>query len=166
MTKLLQSKDIYGNIYDISADDLSWRPSVYGIITHNDKVLLVKAHDRFHMPGGGIDLGEHPEDAVIREVFEETGINVTNPQLVGSMSNLFTHTHKYTTNELKHVHALLLYYFCELADDNVELSIDNLMDDERAYGLTPEWVEAGSIATIPLGTTVDWRPIVMRSLNR
>lgn len=29
------------------------------------------------LPGGGIDLGESPEAAVVREVFEETGLQVT-----------------------------------------------------------------------------------------
>lgn len=29
------------------------------------------------LPGGGIDFGEHPRDAVVREVYEETGLNVT-----------------------------------------------------------------------------------------
>ncbi|SDS58302.1 ADP-ribose pyrophosphatase YjhB, NUDIX family [Nocardioides scoriae] len=32
---------------------------------------------RWTLPGGGIDFGEHPRDAVVREVHEETGLDVT-----------------------------------------------------------------------------------------
>jgi ADP-ribose pyrophosphatase YjhB (NUDIX family) len=45
---------------------------------HN--VLLVKStYNRFHpwgMPGGSLEYGEQPEEAVIREVWEETHLNV------------------------------------------------------------------------------------------
>jgi len=44
------------------------------------KILLVKStYQRFHpwgLPGGSLEYGEHPEDGVIREVWEETGLNV------------------------------------------------------------------------------------------
>lgn len=34
------------------------------------------------MPGGLVELGENPEDAVVREVKEETCLNVRNPKLL------------------------------------------------------------------------------------
>ena len=44
------------------------------------KILLVKStYQRFHpwgLPGGSLEYGEHPEKAVIREVLEETGLNI------------------------------------------------------------------------------------------
>ena len=51
------------------------------VIFDEDKnILLVKStYNRFHpwgMPGGGLEYGEHPEEAVIREVWEETHLNV------------------------------------------------------------------------------------------
>src|SRR4029453_8797043 len=47
------------------------------------RVLLVRAWaisanaGRWFLPGGGVDHGEHPVQAVIREVAEETGLQVT-----------------------------------------------------------------------------------------
>jgi 8-oxo-dGTP diphosphatase len=51
------------------------------VILDDDKnILLVKStYNRFHpwgLPGGGLEYGEHPEEAVIREVWEETGLRV------------------------------------------------------------------------------------------
>lgn len=55
-------------------------PAAIGIILNTDKtsVLLVKRKDipLWVLPGGGIDDLESPEQAVIREVHEETGLKV------------------------------------------------------------------------------------------
>ena len=47
-------------------------------------VLLVRRADdgRWAMPGGWIDPGETPEQAVVREVAEETGLQVSVPRLL------------------------------------------------------------------------------------
>jgi 8-oxo-dGTP diphosphatase len=43
-------------------------------------ILLVRStYNRFHpwgLPGGSLEYGEHPEEAVIREVLEETHLNI------------------------------------------------------------------------------------------
>lgn len=53
--------------------------SVFVINPINKKILLVKhgMFDKWVQPGGHIEDDEVPEEAAVREVFEETGIKVT-----------------------------------------------------------------------------------------
>lgn len=65
------------------------------IITHKGKILLGKKEGNeghpisgeWHFPGGHLDKNEEPEDAVKREVKEETGLDVEIHQLVDVTSN-------------------------------------------------------------------------------
>jgi 8-oxo-dGTP diphosphatase len=56
------------------------RVAAYAVILRDDRVLLSRLapylapSERWTLPGGGIDFGEHPRDAVVREVYEETGL--------------------------------------------------------------------------------------------
>jgi 8-oxo-dGTP diphosphatase len=55
--------------------------AAYAVILRDDRVLLSRLApylapgERWTLPGGGIDFGEHPRDAVVREVYEETGLD-------------------------------------------------------------------------------------------
>jgi 8-oxo-dGTP diphosphatase len=66
----------------------------YGILIDNDRVALVRSSNPRHvpplwwLPGGGIDFGEAPEDTLIREFLEETGLVVDTPQLLDVTSDV------------------------------------------------------------------------------
>ncbi|KRF12947.1 NUDIX domain-containing protein [Nocardioides sp. Soil796] len=59
------------------------RVAAYAVIRRADTVLLTRLSERaFHtghwtLPGGGIDHGERPADALVREVREECGVDCT-----------------------------------------------------------------------------------------
>jgi 8-oxo-dGTP pyrophosphatase MutT (NUDIX family) len=61
-------------------------PAVAGIIRDADgRVLLQRRADDggWGLPAGAIDPGETPADAVIREVYEETGLEVRPTRVIG-----------------------------------------------------------------------------------
>lgn len=53
------------------------------------KALLTRRTDngRWCIPGGGMEVGEFAAEACIREVWEETGLNVSVKRLIGVYSN-------------------------------------------------------------------------------
>lgn len=71
------------------------RIAAYGVATDaGGRVLLVRASDRsntpgvWSLPGGGIEHGEDPADAAVREFVEETGLAVTITAVRGVVSDI------------------------------------------------------------------------------
>ena len=63
------------------------RPGVYAILPRDGKLLLTyqgDPHYEVQLPGGGIDPGESPLQALHREVFEETGWRIARPRKLGA----------------------------------------------------------------------------------
>src|SRR5690348_18028660 len=65
-------------------------PCVGAIITDSDRILLIRrGHEpeagRWSLPGGRIEAGETDEQALIREVREETGLEVAPGPLIGAV---------------------------------------------------------------------------------
>jgi len=61
-------------------------PSVTAIVFDEDNRILLARHadtKRWVAPGGSIEPNENPIDAVIREVLEETGLNVEPIKILG-----------------------------------------------------------------------------------
>ncbi len=62
------------------------RPGAYAILPRDGAVLLTcqtSPEPEFQLPGGGIDPGEGPIQALHREVFEETGWHIARPLRIG-----------------------------------------------------------------------------------
>jgi ADP-ribose pyrophosphatase YjhB (NUDIX family) len=62
--------------------------AVSAAIVHDGHVLIVRrarppAHGLYTLPGGGVELGETLEQAVVREIREETALAIEPVELVG-----------------------------------------------------------------------------------
>ncbi len=68
------------------------RLAAYAVIVRGDRILLtrlaerVTKHELWTLPGGGVDHGEDPRAAVVREVYEETGLHAE----VGETAHVFS----------------------------------------------------------------------------
>lgn len=80
------------------------------IIVENDCVLLASNSkaDYFYSVGGGVHIGEKAEDAVVREVFEETGAHYEVDRLAVIHENFFTDSGE-LFKDLK-CHEIALYF--------------------------------------------------------
>jgi 8-oxo-dGTP diphosphatase len=66
--------------------------TVDGVIIKDNKILLIKRNrdpfkNKWSLPGGYVEYSEKVEDAVIRELSEETGLNVKINKLFGVYSD-------------------------------------------------------------------------------
>ena len=115
---------------------------VGAIIVCDGKILLEKrkgepGRGKWSVPGGLVELGETTENAVIREVKEETGLIVADPQLIDVVDNIV----RDENGEIKY-HFVIIDYFLRLkggepkaADDAEELKWIPLNEVEK-YDLT------------------------------
>jgi len=65
------------------------------------------AKGTFDLPGGFVDLFETAEEAIIREVKEETSLNILNPKYLFSLPNVY----KYSNFD---VHTVDMFFFYEI----------------------------------------------------
>ncbi len=76
----------FKNLRDKIGNDLLLIPSVAAVVTDDEgKILLQEksSGEAWSLPAGSIEPGESPEEAIIREVREETGLNVLVEKVLG-----------------------------------------------------------------------------------
>ncbi len=99
-----------------------WRIGAYAVCRRGDEVLVVRASSRtqvegaWFLPGGGLEFGEAPEAAVLRELTEETGLTGRSPRLLGVTSTLHDRL------EGTSVFTIRLIYALEVDDDGRPLT--------------------------------------------
>lgn len=158
MTDTVTCLDVQGNKYRIPVNELQWRPSAYGIVIKDGKVLMSKQFgDSYDLPGGGVDLGEDIESAVLREIKEETGIDASTPKNIGVENNFFHSAH----GNKKSYHSILIYYSCSF--EGGELSMEGFDEYEKEYADIAEWIPIESIDTLKIASTVDFRPYIKQA---
>ena len=92
-------------------NDISYtrRSGVYALLPIKQNLLLTHQNapePEFQLPGGGIDLDEHPIKALHREVMEETGWIIGRPKKIGAFRR-FVYMPEYNMRAEKLCHIYL-----------------------------------------------------------
>lgn len=140
MFKKLKQKNIYQNKWmTVFEDDIEFpngSTGIYGyvsrahgadalVINPQNEVLLVKQYRypiqdwEWNLPGGGVDENENPEDAVVREVEEETGLKIASVEKIGQFYPLSSCSTEHTSLFLAKVGDEKLEIKQRVADESI-----------------------------------------------
>jgi len=113
-----------------------------GALIHDGqgKVLMIRTHkwsDLWGIPGGKIERGETCEDALIREIREETALDISGIQFVMVQESIFSPTF------IRPEHFILLNYLAEASSYDVTLN-----DEAEEF----RWVTIEEAFTLELNT--------------
>jgi 8-oxo-dGTP diphosphatase len=139
---------INGEKTEVPVDDLSFRPSVYGVIVRDGKVLLSSQWDGWDFPGGGIEIGETMNDAFAREIKEETGLIATPGELLRVSDSFFTHP-----NTHSHHHTIVIYFTAK--EITGEISTKHMTEEELLYTREAQWIPLSEIRNLKFYNQVD-----------
>ena len=114
------------------------RNSARSIIISDNKLAMIHSlkYDYYKFPGGGIENGEHPVAAMIRETREEAGLVVI-PETVKEYG-LVHRIQKSNKDATECFVQDNYYYLCDVEDEQVTQSLENYEAGEK---YTLEFVE-------------------------
>jgi 8-oxo-dGTP pyrophosphatase MutT (NUDIX family) len=134
----VECETLFGKFVRLPRHKLTFRPSVYAITLRGDKVLLLNTRStgKYSLPGGGVDVGENMEEALHREVREETGLKIAIDRFAGFREQFF-----YYDPWDEAYHSFLFFYVCRPL--TLDLLENEAIDDGEVE--SPQWVNAASI---------------------
>ncbi|WP_028108932.1 NUDIX hydrolase [Ferrimonas futtsuensis] len=112
------------------------RKAVRAAILDGDQILLLytERYEDYSLPGGGVDQGESLEQALLREVAEETGAaNLTIIEELG----LFEELRPWYKEDADNQRMLSYCYLCSADRDLGETRLEHY---EQQNGMRPLWV--------------------------
>ncbi len=130
-------------------------PSVTGLVFDDQsRVLLVKHSNGgvWVAPGGAIDPGETPQDAVVREVWEETALHVEPTRFLGSFGGPEFLVRYANGDETSYVMAT---YECRRITGEPKPDLEETLETR--------WVAASELAALPLAP---WARLILPTLMR
>ena len=121
------------------------RPSARAILIRDGRIAMVHSlkYDYYKFPGGGIEAGETPEQAVIRETLEEAGLTV----IPGSVREygLVRRVQRSPVDPTERFLQENYYYLCEARPGQTAQQLDGYEAEER---FTPEFVEPETVIRV------------------
>jgi 8-oxo-dGTP pyrophosphatase MutT (NUDIX family) len=130
------------------------RPAAYALVRRDDAVLLTRISAAgYHtgswtLPGGGIDHGESPHEAVAREVREETGLGVDVGVLLGVHDVRFSGTAP--NGRFEEFHGIHLVFAAEVAGDAQPRVVEQGGTTDAAAWVPEADIEAGRVEVLDL----------------
>ena len=116
------------------------RVAAYGVIIDGDQILLAHwreaGHSGWTLPGGGIDPGEHPADAAVREIFEETGYTAELDGLLGIDSFVAQPENRISPNATRPLHGLRIVYRAHVTGGELTYEVGGSTDLAAWHPLT------------------------------
>lgn len=114
------------------------RNSARSVILKDEKIAMIhsRKYDYYKFPGGGIEKGEDPIQAMIRETQEESGLTVK-PETVRE----YGYVHRIQRSDKDETECFIqdnFYYLCEAEDEAAGQHLD---DYEAGEGYTLEFVD-------------------------
>lgn len=125
------------------------RNSAKAIVVKDNKVLLNKCSNPqcgsyYALPGGGQNLYETMEEAVVRECIEETGYTVVPQKLVGIYEEIWTEQ-ELRESAPDYAHKIFHIFYCTLAD-----KMQHKPYEEDAWQVGYEWIAIEKLKDVPL----------------
>lgn len=117
----------------VPCDDGILNIRVGAIIMKNGKLLMVgnERSDYLYSVGGRIKFGETAEEAIVREVFEETGVNMEIDRLAFVHENYFYGDAP--SNFGKLIYEISFYFYMKVPSDFAPISESFAEDNSREY---------------------------------
>jgi 8-oxo-dGTP pyrophosphatase MutT (NUDIX family) len=126
------------------------RVAAYAIVLAAGRLLLTQlsertpAPGRWVLPGGGVDHGEAPLDAVVREVYEETGHRLRDVRLLDVGSHRFTG--RAPSGRLEDFHGIQVVY-----SGQVERVLEPRVVEVGGSTSDARWVGLAELPALDLG---------------
>ncbi|MFA7314853.1 MAG: NUDIX domain-containing protein [Candidatus Magasanikbacteria bacterium] len=156
--RTVQGTDKDGNKIEMNIDELFFRPAVYGIVFRDKEVLMFNQNFGYTLPGGGVDIGETLEEALVREMKEETGYSVKIINIVEVKTNFFK-----LPGSNKNCQTIRMFFLCKIISNEIlEIKLEKT---EIAFNSKPEWVNLDNLDKIKIGDTDEIISIIKKSLN-
>ncbi len=145
--------------YEVEVNDLVWRPSAYAIIIQDEKILLVPQWDGYDLPGWWIELWENIEEWLIREVKEETGIDVKIGNLIDCKTSFFNIWIKNN----KYIQSIMIFYEAEVTWWT--LSVVWFDDEEKEFCKEAKWIPLSEIETLNFKSSINTLEVIRKAIK-
>lgn len=126
------------------------RVAAYGVIVRDGLLLLSHWQEgkRWTLPGGGLEPGEPPADAAVREILEETGFVASLDRLLG-IDSIVIAAHERIHGDGVPLHSIQVVYAASIVSGELTHERDGSSDEAR-------WVPLGDVARLPHVRHVDF----------